>query len=87
VDALWASERLIVELDGYDNHSTRGQMERDRQKELELRAAGFLVIRYTWQQVMQRPDLVVADLRAALAQRRTDLNLSSTVRLDGRGSR
>lgn len=70
VDALWREERLIVELDGYDNHSTRTQMERDRQKELELRAAGFLVIRYTWPQVTERPELVVADLLARLAERR-----------------
>ncbi len=41
VDALWRRERLVVELDGYDNHATRGQMERDRREELELRAAGL----------------------------------------------
>lgn len=68
-DALWRAEKVIVELDGYDNHSTRGQIERDRRKELALRAAGFLVIRYTWDQVVNQPQLVSADLAATLAAR------------------
>jgi uncharacterized protein DUF559 len=100
VDALWREQRLIVELDGYDNHSTRAQMQRDRQKDLELRAAGFIVIRYAWHQIVERPDLVAADLLAALAAR-SDLvtpdllaslaerrdDLSSTVPLALGGSR
>jgi very-short-patch-repair endonuclease len=69
VDALWREERVVVELDGYDNHSTRAQMERDRRKELDLRAAGFLVVRYTRDQVVFRPELVAADLLARLTER------------------
>lgn len=69
VDALWREQRVVVELDGYDNHSTRAQMERDRRKELELRAAGFLVIRYTRFQVVHQPELVAADLIARIAER------------------
>lgn len=69
VDALWREQKVVVELDGYDNHSSRGQIERDRQKELELRAAGFLVIRYTYDQVVHRPSAVAADLVATLAVR------------------
>lgn len=72
VDAFWRMERVVVELDGYDNHSTRAQMERDRRKELDLRLAGFLVIRYTRAQVVDQPDLVAADLLARLAERRLD---------------
>lgn len=69
VDALWRRERVVVELDGYDNHSTRGQMERDRREELQLRAAGFLVIRYTRHQVVHEPELVAADLLTRLHER------------------
>jgi hypothetical protein len=69
VDALWREERVVVELDGYDNHSTRAQMERDRRKELDLRVTGFLVIRYTRAQVLHQPELVAADLLARLAER------------------
>jgi hypothetical protein len=83
VDALWRQERLVVELDGYDNHSTRGQMERDRCEELELRAAGFLVIRYTSQQVTEQAEQVAADLHARLEERRAQLSSTALSALAG----
>ena len=69
VDALWRLPRLIAELDGHDAHAYPAAVERDRSRELALRAAGYEVRRYTWQQVTERPELVVADLRAALSPR------------------
>ncbi len=68
-DAVWLRERVVVELDGYDNHRSRAQIERDRRKELALRTAGYLVLRYTWPQVTEEPQLVIADLLAALGGR------------------
>jgi hypothetical protein len=66
VDALWRRERVVVELDGYDNHRTPAQIERDRRKELELRAAGFVVARYTWYQIKGEFEAVIADVLAML---------------------
>jgi hypothetical protein len=66
VDALWRRERVIVELDGRPAHSTPAQIERDRRRELRLRAAGFVVVRYTWRQITHTPELVVSDLRSIL---------------------
>jgi very-short-patch-repair endonuclease len=55
-------------------------MERDRRKELDLRAVGFLVIRYTRDQVVHQPELVAADLIARLAERRRELELAAASR-------
>ena len=64
---VWRAQRLIVELDGGQGHATEARMRRDRRNELRLRAVGWVVIRYTWEQLDNEPGLVAADVRAALA--------------------
>jgi Protein of unknown function (DUF559) len=66
VDAVWRQRKLVVELDGRDNHSSWAQIQEDRTKEITLRAAGFDVIRYGTRQVEEQPALVTRDLRSAL---------------------
>lgn len=67
VDALWAAERVIVEVDGRDGHRTWAQRQRDLERDLRLRRAGYLVLRYTWAQITERPAEVAADVAAALS--------------------
>jgi hypothetical protein len=67
VDCLWREARLIVELDGRAAHGSHSAMERDRRRDLRLRAEGYAVLRYTWAQVTRQSDAVLRDLRAALA--------------------
>jgi predicted transcriptional regulator of viral defense system len=68
IDAMWRRERVAVELDGLDGHRTPAQLESDHQRDLVLRAGGFVILRYTWNQVTRQAALVEADLRAALAR-------------------
>jgi len=62
VDAVWWQQRLVVELDGKDNHSSWAQIQRDRSNELTLRAAGFDVLRYGTVQLEEQPALVAGDV-------------------------
>jgi very-short-patch-repair endonuclease len=66
VDALWRDERLVVELDGRQSHDTHGRRERDRDRDLALRASGHRVHRYTWRQLTAERAAVAADIRRAL---------------------
>ena len=66
VDAVWREARLAVEVDGGDAHTGLGQLKRDRDRELALRAEGFQLVRYTWEQVSRRPGEVAEDLRRLL---------------------
>lgn len=67
VDALFRPQRVAVELDGYGNHRSPAQIKRDRRKEMALRKAGFLPVRYSDEQLCDRPQEVLADVRRLLA--------------------
>jgi Protein of unknown function (DUF559) len=68
VDAVWWKQRLVVELDGKDNHNSWAQIQRDRSNELKLRAAGFEVLRYGTLQIEEEAALVAADVISRTAQ-------------------
>jgi very-short-patch-repair endonuclease len=63
MDAVWFDQRIAVELDSHAVHGTPAAMEEDRRRDLELRAAGYSVLRYTWRALTDERDLVIADLR------------------------
>ena len=67
-DHYWPEHRLIVEVDGYDIHSTRATFERDRRRDAELQLHGYRVLRVTWRQLTEEPEAVIAILSAALAR-------------------
>ncbi len=69
VDFLWRAERLAVEVDGYDAHSSRVAFERDRLKVAKLKAAGVSVMPVTGRQIKRDQDGVVGRLLAALRPR------------------
>jgi hypothetical protein len=62
VDAVWWQQRLVVELDGKDNHSSWGQIQRDRSNEMRLRGAGFDALRYGTLQLEEEPAQVAGDV-------------------------
>jgi very-short-patch-repair endonuclease len=69
VDVYWPEYRLAVELDGGRGHSTERQVNRDHSRDLRLRSKGETVRRYSEPQVLHRGEAVLADVRAAIAQR------------------
>ncbi|HYZ82719.1 MAG TPA: DUF559 domain-containing protein [Solirubrobacteraceae bacterium] len=69
VDAVWPRHKVVVEVDGYQWHGHRRAFERDRAKDQALIAAGYVVLRFTWNQLTKRPFAVVARLAGALALR------------------
>jgi very-short-patch-repair endonuclease len=68
VDFLWRAQRLVVEVDGYAFHATHRSFEADHARDLELEARGFDVVRYTADQITQRPEWVLVHLTRRLGQ-------------------
>lgn len=71
VDCHWPHLRLIVELDGWQGHSSRSAFQDDRARDRALHAAGFSVVHLTWNQLDVEPEAVAADLRALLQTNQT----------------
>lgn len=67
VDAVWRAERVVVEIDTLGTHATKVVC--DRQRDADLRAAGFEPLRYTDVQLDGAPEQVVAGVARALATR------------------
>lgn len=66
VDFLWREQRLVVETDGYRAHRGRQAFEDDRERDNELVARGYQVLRFTRRKVVEDPSGVLALLRARL---------------------
>jgi very-short-patch-repair endonuclease len=71
VDMLWGRQCLIVELDGRRFHDHARAFERDRERDADLAAAGFTVVRVTWQRLLRQPRREAERLRALLADERS----------------
>lgn len=66
-DFYWPTYRLVVETDGWETHRTRSAFQRDRRKDAALVAAGWRVMRFTYDDVTREGPTVVERLRAAAA--------------------
>jgi very-short-patch-repair endonuclease len=68
VDFLWRAERVAVETDSFDYHRGSIAFEDDHARDLDLRAHGYDVRRFTGRQLDENPAQVAADIRDALAR-------------------
>jgi very-short-patch-repair endonuclease len=69
-DFVWEEFRVVVETDGRRDHATVLGMADDRAKDRALVAAGYVVLRFTWAEVVNDPATVARELKAIFAQRR-----------------
>jgi hypothetical protein len=66
VDCRWPDRRLTVELHSYRYHHSRHAWQQDRHRERQARARGDQFRRYTWSDVYEQPQQMLAELRAVL---------------------
>jgi very-short-patch-repair endonuclease len=69
VDFSWPEQRLIVETDGHRHHGTRAAFERDRERDAQLTAAGWRVVRLTHRRVAERREEVAELVELLLSGR------------------
>jgi very-short-patch-repair endonuclease len=70
-DFVWREQRLIVETDGAAAHSGERRRVRDLERDAELAAAGWRVIRITYERLLREPERVADQVvRALIPSRR-----------------
>ena len=66
-DVYFPAVRLVVEVDGRRAHGD-GRFQSDRTRQNQLVAAGCTVLRYTWDDLVVRPQVVASQIRAMIAR-------------------
>jgi very-short-patch-repair endonuclease len=68
LDVAFLAQRLAIEVDGFAYHRDRNRFQRDRTRQNALVNLGWTVLRFTWQDITTRPDLLIATVRSALGR-------------------
>jgi hypothetical protein len=66
IDFPWEEARVIVETDGRETHETPAAFQDDRRRDQFLAAAGYRVLRVTWDQIHGEREAVLRRVRKAL---------------------
>ncbi len=69
VDAAWPQWKLIVEIDGRRWHQRLADMRRDRDRDVQAAAAGWLVVRFLHEHVVGAPEETLRELRDVIRAR------------------
>ena len=62
--------KIAIEVDGRAFHSDRRSFERDRERQNMLVIRGWIVLRFTWERLVNDPEGVVAEIRAVISSRK-----------------
>jgi hypothetical protein len=70
VDFLWPERKVIAEADGLVKYNDRKDLLDERERDHQLREAGYTVVHFTWKELFQDRDDVTNRIRAALERSR-----------------
>ncbi len=63
VDFLWRGQRVIAEADGLVKYNDRKDLLAERERDHRLGEAGYTVVHFTWRELFQTPEVVIAHIR------------------------
>ncbi|NDZ93453.1 DUF559 domain-containing protein [Streptomyces sp. SID6673] len=68
LDLAIPEHKIAIEIDGFAYHSDAEAFQHDRERQNDLIANGWTVLRFTWHDLTTRPQWVLAQIRAAIRQ-------------------
>ncbi len=70
VDVVFVVEKVAIEADGWAFHSDPDTFGRDRKRQNAIALLGYQVLRFTWLDLTEHPQRVIAEVAAATGQPR-----------------
>jgi very-short-patch-repair endonuclease len=77
VDLAVEELSIVVEAESFEHHADRDSLRSDCRRYTGLAARGWVVLRFTWHEVMYEQDYVIAAVRATIEARRRTTTTSS----------
>jgi hypothetical protein len=68
-DLSYPALMVAIEADGYEEHGKRLGWQRDKHRDNPLQVLGWIVLRFSWDDVTRRPEYVIATIEDALRSR------------------
>jgi very-short-patch-repair endonuclease len=66
VDAAFPAQKVAIETDGWAFHSSQEDFQNDRERQNKLALLGWHVLRFTWLDLTEYPERVLAEIRLAI---------------------
>jgi len=74
VDVAFTAPKIVVEVDGWAFHSDQEVFQNDRKRQNYLTLMGWQVLRFTWLDLVEYPQRVIAEIRSAIWARSRTLS-------------
>jgi very-short-patch-repair endonuclease len=69
VDVAFPEQRVAIEVDGWAFHSDEEVFQSDRNRQNNIALLGWQVLRFTWLDLIEYPQRVIAVIRSAISAR------------------
>lgn len=69
LDLAYVPQEVLIEADSLRFHGTPEAFQADRTRDNLSQLSGWIYLRYTWDDIVNRPDMIVAQIRRALSIR------------------
>lgn len=73
VDVAFPKQKVAIEVDGLASHSDVNDFHQDRVRQNNIALLGWQVLRFTWLDLTEYPERVIAVIRFAISARRQSL--------------
>ncbi|HEY5842042.1 MAG TPA: DUF559 domain-containing protein, partial [Mycobacterium sp.] len=67
VDIAFRGRKIAIEVDGFAFHTDAEVFQHDRNRQNYLVLNGWQILRFTWQDLVEHPERVIAEIRRAIS--------------------